>query len=100
MPSETETLTDSTATNPYVLGGEPYGVRFNLARAGAVSIRVYDVTGRLVRTVFDDHLAAGFDHRKEWDGENEEGRTVAPGVYLIRFETEGYGMTRKVVVLR
>jgi len=99
-PTRTETLFDSTATNPYLLGGEPYGIRFNLAEPSRVTIRVYDISGRLVRTVFDEPLSAGYDHRKEWDGRNNERRLVAPGVYFVRFETETFRATRKVVVLR
>ncbi len=100
LPKTTETLRDSTATNPYVLGGDPYGILFNLSEAGPVSIRIYDITGRLVREVFDGDLPARFSHRLEWDGRNGEGRTVGPGVYFVRFESPALNTTRKVVVLR
>ncbi|MFH1679413.1 MAG: M1 family aminopeptidase [Candidatus Eisenbacteria bacterium] len=99
-PAHTVTLFDSTATNPYLLGGDPYGIRFNLARPSNVSIRVFDISGRLVRTVHEGALSAGYDIRREWDGRNGEGRFVSPGVYFVRFEAEEYKATRKVVVLR
>lgn len=98
-PGTTTTLTDSTATNPYVLGGDPYAVKFDLARPGNVSIRVYDISGRLVRELENDYREAGFGHRVEWNGDNGDGRRVAPGIYLIRFEADGLQATRKVVVL-
>ncbi|MFH1277247.1 MAG: FlgD immunoglobulin-like domain containing protein [Candidatus Eisenbacteria bacterium] len=98
-PGSTATLTDSTATNPYVLGGDPYAVKFNLARPGNVSIRVYDISGRLVRELRNAYMPAGFGHRVQWNGDNGDGRRVAPGIYLIRFEADGLQTTRKVVVL-
>lgn len=99
-PQATETLADSTATNPYLLGGDPYAVKFNLASPGNVSIRVYDISGRLVRELLNEYRPAGFGHRIEWNGDNNDGRLVAPGIYLVRFETQDLQTTRKVVVLK
>jgi hypothetical protein len=54
--------------------------------AGPVRLRVYDVEGRLVRTLAEGSLAAG-EQAVAWDGLNGAGRRVAPGVYWIQLES-------------
>ncbi|MBN1826490.1 MAG: T9SS type A sorting domain-containing protein [Candidatus Eisenbacteria bacterium] len=102
-PTQTElvfgTEESPASPNPFILGA-PYVFRFNLARSGPVTVRVYDVSGRLVRTLHDGSMQSGFAHEVAWDGTNGGGRTVAPGVYLIRFESGNITLTRKVVALR
>jgi hypothetical protein len=49
----------------------------------AARLEVYDVGGRLVRTLFDGAVGAG-RHVSTWDGRDGEGHSVAAGVYLVR----------------
>ena len=49
-------------------------------------MRLYDVSGRLVRTLADGDLAAG-EQRLRWDGNDDRGRALASGVYYLRVET-------------
>jgi hypothetical protein len=63
-----------------------------------VRIGVYDVTGRLVRTVVNDELPAG-DHAAIWDGRDDRGSRVAGGTYFARLQAGGEVQTRKVVLL-
>ncbi|MDZ7370787.1 MAG: VIT domain-containing protein [candidate division KSB1 bacterium] len=60
-------------------------LRFELPGDGYVTVRIYDLTGRLVRTVFAGVAAAG-EHALLWDGCDDEGLPVAAGVYLCRLE--------------
>jgi hypothetical protein len=62
------------------------------------SIRVYDVSGRLVRTLVDGGLDAGI-HEIGWDGRDTNGQLVASGVYLVRMQAAQFGATRKIVRL-
>jgi len=63
-----------------------------------VKIRIYDPTGRLLRTLIDDSYASGA-YRVQWDVTDQRGRRAAPGVYLAIMEATGFrGMTRLVVV--
>jgi flagellar hook assembly protein FlgD len=48
----------------------------------SVSIRVYDVAGRLVRTLVDDFQPAG-GHLATWDGRSEQGSRMTNGVYFV-----------------
>ena len=72
---------------------------FGLAKKGHVSMRVYDVAGRLVRVLVDDVREAG-SYEVVWDGTNDDGRRTASGIYFCRMETGDYERTLKMVQLR
>ena len=69
-------------------------IRYELPRRGRATLRLFDVTGRLVETVVDGALAAG-PHAAFLDA----GKLPA-GVYLYRLDTPGLTATRKLVVVR
>ena len=75
-------------------------VSFEIADAeGPASFTIYDVNGRLVRTLVSSRLPAGrYDIR--WDGRNEAGQRLASGVYFCRFEAGGVRETASVVLLK
>ena len=74
------------------------GVRFRTNVAGAARLTLYDVSGRLVRDLFDGTLEAG-RHELQWNGRDEAGGTVSAGVYFVRISTtEGTGTARHVVL--
>jgi len=64
-----------------------------------VRIEIYDVTGRLVRTLVNEPLAAG-SYETRWDSRDERGQSVAAGIYFYRLVTSDADLTRKMVVLR
>ena len=64
-----------------------------------VTLRVMDVSGRLVRTLLDKDLAVGA-HQATWDGRRTDGRDVVTGVYFYRLEARGQGVTRPMVFVR
>ncbi len=66
---------------------------------GKVHVAVYDVSGRLVRTLVDAAQAAG-RHSVRWNGRNGEGVAVASGVYFCRMTAPGFTGLRKLVLLR
>jgi endonuclease I len=71
-------------------------IHFDLARAGRVSMRVFDVTGRSVRTLADGDYTAG-SHRIEWDGRDDGGVRLDAGLYFCRLDSGGASDTRRVV---
>lgn len=71
-------------------------IGFDAAQGGSVRLSVYDVAGRLVRRLVDGVQASG-RHRIGWDGRDDAGRHVAPGVYVIHLETPVARATSKVV---
>jgi hypothetical protein len=66
---------------------------------GRVTLQVYDVEGRLVRTLVDAYQSPG---RKmaTWYGRNDHGHNVSTGVYFYRMTAPGFEMTRKMVLLK
>lgn len=73
-------------------------VGWTLPRAGAAAVRVYDVSGRRVRTLAEGTHAAGA-HTVRWDGRDALGMRVAAGAYLIVLESGGTRRARRVVRL-
>jgi hypothetical protein len=75
-------------------------ISFEIPSPGAlVDLRIYDVTGRLVRALVNERRAAGY-YWEPWDLTNDRGRTVAPGVYFCRMEAGNFRDTKKLVLLR
>jgi hypothetical protein len=74
-------------------------IRYRLARAGRVEVAIYDVNGRLVRTLVDGAREAGL-HAVVWDGTNDAGSKVGSGVYWSRMRTASYVSNMKVLVLK
>ncbi|MBU1701366.1 MAG: T9SS type A sorting domain-containing protein [Candidatus Eisenbacteria bacterium] len=74
-------------------------VRFDLPEPGRATLAVYDVTGRVVRTLTKGQRPAG-RHTVSWDGLASDGTRVPPGVYFIKLETEQMVIRRNVTILR
>jgi len=64
-----------------------------------VCAEVVSVEGRKVKTLLDEFVGPG-RHTLEWDGTNDDGRSVAGGVYFYRVTTASETATRKMVILR
>ncbi len=73
-------------------------IPFNLPQAGPVNVAVYDVSGRLVRTLLNDALSAG-SHHLLWNGVNDGGKAMPAGIYFVRLTQQGHSLTRKMVLL-
>jgi hypothetical protein len=74
-------------------------VSFDLPDEIEAEVRVYDVAGRMVRTLHDGPGDAG-PNLVNWDGTNVSGDRVASGVYFIKLSASGDSRTQKVVLLR
>ena len=75
-------------------------IRYDLPQDDRVKLTVYDINGKVVRTLVDlpTHQAGRFT--ANWDGRDAEGRQVAPGVYFYRLETSMHSATERVTLLR
>ena len=74
-------------------------LQFAITREGAVRLSVYDVAGHKVRTLVDEVRSAGA-HSMAWDFRNENGKIVAPGMYLARLEAENQVRTSRITRIR
>ncbi len=86
------------APNPAARRGTE--IRYSIATRGRVTLRICDVSGRVVRTLVDEEQEAIAGGRAVvWDGRNDAGRAVGRGVYLYELRAPGYAAARKLVVL-
>ena len=74
-------------------------IPFTLEQTGRVVVRVFDVAGSHVATVFDGQLAEG-RQTVDWDGRDVRGHKVASGVYLYTLSTESRTLSKKMVMLK
>ena len=74
-------------------------IEFGLPKDAQVSLRVFDVHGRLVRTLVDGYLAAG-RRTIEWDGRDDRGSPAASGTYFMRLSGGGAYESRTLNLLK
>jgi hypothetical protein len=70
---------------------------FTLPRDGAVTLRIFDAAGRLVRTLAQGGQWSAGAHEMAWDGRDEGGRIASPGAYLARIESAGGARSQRVL---
>jgi hypothetical protein len=75
-------------------------LRFDVpSHAGRVRLAIYNIAGRLVKTLAGDETERG-RHSVEWNGTDEHGRRVSHGVYFARLEVGAELRRQKIVVVR
>jgi hypothetical protein len=74
-------------------------IQYELPRAGMTSLRVFDVSGSLVRTLVDGWKETGI-YAAIWDGRAHDGSKVPSGIYFYEFRAGDFAVTRKMVLLR
>lgn len=95
-PTTAQISLDSPSPNPF---SATTSVRFATPVDAPVTVRVHDVSGRLVRTLLSSRMEPG-EHRVTWDGRDDEGRRVSPGVYFVRLTAAGVDRYVKTALLR
>ena len=78
-------------------------IQYNVADEGMVSLKVYDITGRLVKTLVDNQFktpgnAAGYT--VTWNGLDDRGQKVSAGLYIYRLQSGTMSMTNKMILLK
>jgi len=74
-------------------------IRFQLPKAAATRISIYNMLGQEVKRIVDRQMQPGY-HEVLWDGRNEAGMQVGSGVYYYRIEAEEFRDTKKMAMLR
>ena len=79
-------------------------IPYQLSEDSPVSISIYDITGRLVRTLSLGFQSVGFYNSRAraayWDGRNALGERVASGIYFYQLITPSFQQTRRLVILK
>jgi hypothetical protein len=75
-------------------------IQYDLSQPRAVTLCIYDLSGRRVRTLRRDVVENPGRHEVTWRGDDDAGQAVASGVYFCRFEAGGYAATRSMILIR
>jgi hypothetical protein len=74
-------------------------IKYVISSAQTISLAIYDVRGRLVRSLESGVRTSG-PHTSLWNGRDDAGQAVASGVYYVRLAGENEMLTRKIVMLK
>jgi carboxypeptidase T len=74
-------------------------IRFGLAKAGVVEIKIFDSLGKEVRTLLNQTKSAG-QHVLLWNGKNNDGHLVSSGVYFYTMKSGDFMSSKKLLLLR
>ena len=74
-------------------------IRLDVPETANASLMIYDITGRLVRTLYSGMINAG-RYTFAWDSKDDHGAAVATGVYLYRFHTAHFTATEKMMLMK
>ena len=79
-------------------------IPYQLSEESTVTVKIYDVSGSLVRTIEVGHKPVGYYLTREravyWDGRNENREPVSSGVYFYTLNTDTYTQTRRMVIVK
>lgn len=74
-------------------------IKYNLARPGMVSLKIYNTLGQVVKTLVSQEQPEGI-YNVIWDGRDNNGEISANGVYFYRLESGDYQETKKMVIVK
>ena len=74
-------------------------LRYDLPEDASVSIVIYDVMGRKVRSLVNDEQSAGYRSIR-WDATNDIGGAVSAGMYIYMIQAGNFTQTKKMVLLK
>ena len=90
------TTLHAAAPNPF---NPSTTLAYDMAVGGRVTLKIYSIDGRLVRTLVDEQALPG-RYSRVWQGRDDAGRTVASGAYVVRMVAPDRTETRRVMLLK
>ena len=75
-------------------------IRFELPAASRVRLEIYDVTGRLVKTLVNKSSMPAGQYETSWNGKNNNGQSVSSGIYFYKMEADRFQKVRKMVLIK
>ena len=74
-------------------------IKYDIAEDSFVSITIYDVMGRNIRTLMNLNQTVGY-HSIQWDAKNDMGEGVSAGMYIYVIQAGEFRATKKMVLLK
>ena len=75
-------------------------IRYGLRERNAVSLRIFDLAGRLVDVLVDGEMMSAGTHTAMWNGRDAHDRSMPSGTYFYRLESDGFVETRRMTLIR
>lgn len=83
--------------------GEETVITYNISKASRVTIEIINLEGTVVKTILNnEQKPAGYDpyiHKETWNGVNETGTKIAPGLYWVVFKVDSWSKIKKKRIL-
>ncbi len=73
-------------------------ISFGLTKPDHVVLQIFDVQGKLVKTITNDYISAG-EHRFVWNARNDAGLRIASGIYFYRLKTDKIVLSGKMLLI-
>jgi hypothetical protein len=74
-------------------------IEYQIANAGHVEIQVFNITGKLIKTLTSSELSAG-KYTVNWNGKDNDNRPVASGIYIYRVMFGNSVLSKKMLLLK
>jgi hypothetical protein len=74
-------------------------ISFSLPGAGEVALNLYNTRGQKVRALVKERMEAGA-HQLVFDGKDANGKELASGIYLLRLDSKGGSVTRRISLVK
>ena len=94
--NESDLYTLTNYPNPV---SQSTNITYSVPQPGKVSLKIYDMMGKLIKTLVNAKVAAGTYHIP-WNANDENGNTLSSGIYLLRLNTGSYSETKKLSVIK
>ena len=90
------TALDGNYPNPF---NPETTISYSVKEPGRVKMEVYNIRGKLVRTLVDEEPTTGH-YKLIFDSRDDRGRSIASGVYMLRMKAPGYKKTTKMILMQ
>ena len=76
-------------------------ISFSLKEKSHINLSIYNLKGQLIKTLFDEEIKPIKDFTITWDGKDDNGKDVSPGIYLYQLSVPNRkSITRKMILLK
>ena len=96
-PLKTSTIQLSISSNP---AKGIVDIRYEIPDRSPAELKIYDASGRLVRTLVKNQSLGSKICTTSWDGRDDNGRLLPPGVYFCKLEIGGYRVIKRLILIR
>jgi hypothetical protein len=92
-------ITSLSASNPNPITNGLAKISFTISEPAKASLKIYDASGRMVRTLVNSKLDKGV-YNLTWNGTDDNNNAVAEGIYFYTLKTDNHNSTKKLVMMR